>query len=277
MPAAEQERIVQKNKNVSSTSGASVFTTTSSQADPYAEEAIELEWDKQLTLDHQRMLDKANIYKKGFAQQHYDYLASNYEGIYERLYYPDPVKVAEMAALQFVQDPKIKKRGPGIDISTLRILDLGCGTGLVGKALYEKGFRNIVGLDISQNMMEKAAEKSVYSELHEVDVSEAQFFPDKFFNQFDIVVCSGLINCHHMDYNLFEIMTLALKKDGLAIFTGSYSSWGTFWYTEVIKAMVKEQRWNLVSEEVYANYGGISPAPGRFYKSQGKAFCFKNI
>ena len=72
-------------------------------------------------------------------------------------------------------------------------------------------------------------------------------------------------------------MILALKKGGLALFTGSHSSWGTFWYNEVLKAMKSEERWTLQDEEVFSNFGGVSPAPGRFYKSQAKAFCFKNL
>lgn len=43
-----------------------------------------------------------------------------------------------------------------------------------------------------------------------------------------------------MNYQLFELMTLALKKGGHAIFTGSYSTWGTFWYNGVLKEMVNE-------------------------------------
>jgi hypothetical protein len=82
--------MMQKNKNISSASGASVFTTTSSQADPYSEDAPELQWDKELTLEHMKMIDKANVFKPGTAQRHYDYLSPNYEGIYKRLFYPDP-------------------------------------------------------------------------------------------------------------------------------------------------------------------------------------------
>jgi hypothetical protein len=89
-------------------------------------------------------------------------------------------------------------------------------------------------------------------------------------------VNSALINCHHLNYNLFEIMTLALKKQGLMIFAGSYSSWGTFWYTEVLRTMVQEGRLEFIEDELYTTFGGISSGPGRFYKSQGKTFVYKN-
>ena len=44
--------------------------------------------------------------------------------------------------------------------NTDRLLDAGCGTGLVGKCLREFGFTNIDGLDYSTSMLKKAKEKS---------------------------------------------------------------------------------------------------------------------
>lgn len=41
---------------------------------------------------------------------------------------------------------------------------MGCGTGLVGQYLFERGFKNIVGVDASAGMIEKATLKGVYSE-----------------------------------------------------------------------------------------------------------------
>ena len=37
--------------------------------------------------------------------------------------------------------------------SEVAILDMGCGTGLVGKFLAEKGFTNIHGIDLSKKML----------------------------------------------------------------------------------------------------------------------------
>ena len=44
----------------------------------------------------------------------------------------------------------------------VRILDLGCGTGLVGEHLYKHGYKNIDGLDCCQELLNIAERKSVY-------------------------------------------------------------------------------------------------------------------
>ncbi|NEQ72902.1 MAG: methyltransferase domain-containing protein [Okeania sp. SIO2C9] len=45
------------------------------------------------------------------------------------------------------------------------ILDVGAGTGLVGVALAELGFEQIIGMDILPGMLTKAAEKGIYKSL----------------------------------------------------------------------------------------------------------------
>ena len=52
-----------------------------------------------------------------------------------------------------------------------RILDLGCGTGLVGEELAAHGFRYIDGLDISPKMLDQARHKQIYDELLIADMT----------------------------------------------------------------------------------------------------------
>ena len=40
-----------------------------------------------------------------------------------------------------------------INDKTIKILDIGCGDGLVGEALVKRGFKNMTGLDISGKMV----------------------------------------------------------------------------------------------------------------------------
>ena len=45
---------------------------------------------------------------------------------------------------------------------------MGCGTGLVGQYLKERGFLHVVGVDASPGMLEKAKEKDAYEALQEL-------------------------------------------------------------------------------------------------------------
>ena len=69
---------------------------------------------------------KANMLKHGsFSQdtivEHYNELCNHYEDIYLTVGYHDPLKCAELA-----------KEMVGDNALTARVLDMGCGTGLVG-------------------------------------------------------------------------------------------------------------------------------------------------
>ena len=55
-------------------------------------------------------------------------------------------------------------------MADIEVLDMGSGTGLIGKYLHDAGYRKIVGVDASKGMLDEC-EKSkpgVYSELSEL-------------------------------------------------------------------------------------------------------------
>ena len=57
---------------------------------------------------------------------------------------------------------------------------------------------------------------------------------------YNVVTCAGLVNHHHMNWNLFEVMILGLKQGGLSIFSSSFSYLGYFWDKEVAQLLVEE-------------------------------------
>ncbi|WP_328805023.1 methyltransferase domain-containing protein [Stappia albiluteola] len=71
-----------------------------------------------------------------------------------------------------------------------RLLDLGCGTGLSGDVLCEEA-DELVGVDISENMIEMAHEKEVYDSLY---VAEGErFLAETEEASFDLIVATDVL------------------------------------------------------------------------------------
>ena len=82
-------------------------------------------------------------------------------------------------------------------MKTLNILDLGCGTGLVGLAIAPFS-RQLVGVDLSNKMLEKAHSRSIYERLEKLDLltmmqSEKTSIYDVIFAA-DVLIYSGKLD-----------------------------------------------------------------------------------
>ena len=81
--------------------------------------------------------------------------------------------------------------------ASLRIADVGCGTGLGGKSLTALGYSNIDGFDLSPEMIEKARESGWYTELFD-GVNINQPLADNFQDNYDGTVCLGTFTPGHV-------------------------------------------------------------------------------
>lgn len=86
---------------------------------------------------------KHNHYDQSTIVEHYNDAARTYEDVYLTAGWYDPLKCAEATKEMF-----------GDNTEAVHIIDFGCGTGLVGKYLNERGFNHIVGIDGSAGMIE---------------------------------------------------------------------------------------------------------------------------
>ena len=91
------------------------------------------------------------------AEAYYDHMAGDYEAAVRGWGYNCPEVVADRIA-QLLDVNKFS--------GAWRILDLGCGDGLVGEALKVRGFNNITGYDISSKMVSLALSKERIPCLH---------------------------------------------------------------------------------------------------------------
>ena len=94
------------------------------------------------------------------------------------------------------------------------ILDVGCGTGLVGQHLKDHGFVNIDGLDLVQEMLDQAAVKNVYERLIQADLLEgAKLNPDRY----DAAISVGTFTHSHVGPAGFDEIVRLVKPGGVAL------------------------------------------------------------
>lgn len=93
----------------------------------------------------------------------------------------------------------------------LRVLDLGCGTGLSGVALAPFASR-LEGLDLSPRMLEEAARRGLYDVLHEADLLD--FLPAH-PAAWDLIAAADVLNYLGDLRPAMDAMALALARGGL--------------------------------------------------------------
>ena len=94
------------------------------------------------------------------------------------------------------------------------ILDVGAGTGLVGKYLYKTGNKSIIGIDISSEMLNQAKLKGCYSSLVEADITKK--IPLK-SNSIGSVVSAGTFTLGHVGPDSFDELLRITKPGGLFV------------------------------------------------------------
>jgi predicted TPR repeat methyltransferase len=154
------------------------------------------------------------------------------------------------------------------------VLDMGCGTGLVGQYLGEFGFKKIDGVDASGGMLEKAKEKNCYRDLDELFLGVPETFPLKYHNKYDVVTASGILADNHLDCPVFEEMLLALKTGGIVTFTSRIEYLVTYGYGAYMDKLEREGKWKLLKKEEYTKYDKLKESVGRFKPTQSIVFCY---
>ncbi|EAW37235.1 methyltransferase domain-containing protein [Lyngbya sp. PCC 8106] len=133
----------------------------------------------------------------------------------------------------------LEKLQPNYHIS---ILDAGAGTGIVGEALQQKGYKNVTAIDISSKMLKIAQEKQVYTALHQVNLEEKIVCLN--VESFDAILAIGVFTYGHASpTGLYHLLPL-LKKDGIFILTVRLSN-------QPMQEAFKQLPWRLIEQQEY--------------------------
>ena len=121
-----------------------------------------------------------------------------------------------------------------------KILDAGCGTGLVGEILNKNSFQNLIGVDFSQEMLNIAKQKNVYQSLDLVDLTKKLDYED---NLFDAVICAGTFTCGHVGPEALREMVRITKQGGYICFTVRKQEWEASPYMQIINDLEDSKAW----------------------------------
>jgi predicted TPR repeat methyltransferase len=95
-----------------------------------------------------------------------------------------------------------------------RVLDIGCGTGLVGVALAAHGFTHVDGIDLSPAMLAVARATNVYGELAVADLTQPLDIADA---TFDSAICTGTFTSGHVDATCLDEIVRVLKPGAVFV------------------------------------------------------------
>ena len=135
-------------------------------------------------------------------KQHYKSWANDYDQDLIDWGYAYPSQLKKIMS----QDIKLKKSS--------KILDAGCGTGLVAEVLGDMNFNNLVGLDYSLDMLKIAKDKKIYTRLIQESLNKKTSLRS---NQFDVVLCTGVLTSGHVGAKAINELIRVTKNKGYLI------------------------------------------------------------
>jgi len=199
------------------------------------------DWLHQGTSDPQKVADR------------YDEWAQSYDDDLTAWSYQAPEVVAET----------VLSRHPAAG----SVLDVGCGTGLVGRELRARGFTGqILGLDISQASLDLAEQSGAYDSLEQADLQQRLPLED---DSVDAVVCVGVMTYLPEVEAVWREFARVARPRGVMVATQREDLWHDRSCQAVVDRLQDEGVWT--PQEVRGpapylpeGYGG-TPAVGCYY------------
>ena len=126
---------------------------------------------------------------------------------------------------------------------TAKIIDVGCGTGLVGEKLKAKDFINFDGIDISKDMLSIAKSRG-YRNLFLGSLNKQLPVLD---DAYDAAMCIGVFTHGHVSSDGFNELCRIVKPGGYVCFTINEGVFEEYGFKEMIAELQLNKVWEVIS------------------------------
>lgn len=130
------------------------------------------------------------------------------------------------------------------------VLDLGCGTGLVGVELGDHGFERIDGFDLSEPMMEQAGARGIYGHLLVGDLNQPLTIPD---GAYGAAICNGTFTSGHVGAGCLDEILRIIEPGGVFACAIHHAVWRDLGFEAAFERLVGNGAMQIVEivESVY--------------------------
>ena len=175
--------------------------------------------------------NKLPIYKLKTTEEimkYYDKWSEKYDKDMVNLNYTGPKETVDVLR-KYVTNKNIK------------ILDAGCGTGLVGIELKKFGYTNIDGLDLSQKLLDLVP-KGYYKKLEQADLNK----PINTKNDiYEVIMCVGTFTFGHVRPPALDEFIRITKNKAFICFTINEGIYKDYGFDKKIKELTDNKSWKV--------------------------------
>lgn len=176
----------------------------------------------------------------------YDEWATTYDSDMQKHDFTAPRLVAE--GVSRVLKLNHLKRDPSDVFKRLRIADAGCGTGTVGVELANMGAEEIIGVDISEGMLDIARKTGVYKDLKTADLTKKLPYEN---GEFDALTCCGTLTHGHLGPEPLAEFVRVVKSSGVVVATILESHWDEKGFQAEADWLAKAGACDIVEDKVH--------------------------
>ena len=124
----------------------------------------------------------------------------------------------------------------------IKILDAGCGTGLVGVELKRNGYLNLDGADFSQKMLDLVP-KNIYENLFKIDLNQKVNIAD---DTYEGITCVGTFTFGHVNPPALDEMIRICKNGSSICFTINIGIYEEYGFDKKIKELEDNNSWKII-------------------------------